>query len=430
MVEEFKKHIEEEKLFKTTDRLLIAISGGVDSVVLTELCHRLGYTMALAHCNFQLRGEESDRDEAFVKELAERKKIPLHIIRFDTTHEAQKAGTSIEETARHLRYAWFDQLITEHGYDRLLTAHHADDNIETVLMHFFRGTGIRGLRGMLPLKGRHVRPMLLIRRAGIEEWATREGLNFVEDSSNQELEFTRNYFRKELIPSIQKKFPATEENILDTIHHMREAEMLYKKALDKQLKRLVHLKGNEVHIPVQLLKKSEPRRLLLWEIVRDFGFHSAQLPDLLHLLDAEPGKYVASSSHRLIQHRQWLVLAPLAGEQAQTILVEGTGIYNFPQGKLELKGKSDEECSIFFTAQTGEKHDILVERKKISFPLVLRTWKTGDYFYPEGMWGKKKKVARFLIDLKLSKTGKEKVWVLESEKKIIWVVGFRKDSRF
>lgn len=430
MVEEFKKHIEEEKLFKTTDRLLIAISGGVDSVVLTELCFRLGYRITLAHCNFQLRGEESERDEAFVKELAAKKNIPLHLTRFDTAQEARKAGTSIEETARHLRYAWFDQLMKEHGYDRLLTAHHADDNIETVLMHFFRGTGIRGLRGMLPQKGLHVRPLLLTRRARIEEWAGSEGLDFVEDSSNQELEFTRNYFRKELIPSIQKKFPAAEENILDTIRHMLEAEMLYKKALDKQLKRLVQIKGNEVHIPVQLLKKSEPRRLLLWEIVRDYGFQSAQLPDLLHLLDAEPGKYVASSTHRLIQHRQWLVLAPLAGEQAQTILVEGPGSYDFPLGKLELKWKREEECSIFYITHTGAKQEILVRGKELSFPLVLRTWKTGDYFYPEGMQGKKKKLARFLIDLKLSKTEKEKVWVLESEKKIIWVVGFRKDSRF
>lgn len=430
MVEEFKKHIEEEKLFKPTDRLLIAISGGVDSVVLTELCHRLGYTIALAHCNFQLRGEESDRDEAFVKELAAKKNIPLHLIRFDTNQEARKAGTSIEETARHLRYAWFDQLIKEHGYDRLLTAHHADDNIETVLMHLFRGSGIRGLRGMLPEKGHHIRPLLFTRRTRIEAWAGLEGLDFVEDSSNKELEFTRNYFRKELIPSIQKKFPAAEENILDTIQHLREAEMLYKKALDKQLKRLVHIKGNEVHIPVLLLKKLEPRRLLLWEIVQHYGFHSAQLPDLLHLLDAEPGKYVASSTHRLIQHRQWLVLAPLAGEQAQTILVEGPGSYDFPLGKLEWQWINEENCSIIYITQAGDKHEIHVQGKELSFPLLLRTWKTGDYFYPEGMQGKRKKLARFLIDLKLSKTEKEKVWVLESDKKIIWVVGFRKDSRF
>lgn len=430
MVAEFSQYIEEQKLFSPTDHLLIAISGGVDSVVLTELCHRQGNPIALAHCNFGLRGEESDRDEQFVRKLAEQKNLPLHVIHFDTRKIAGEIHASIEETARKLRYEWFHQLLKSHGYDKLLTAHHADDNIETVLMHLFRGTGIRGLRGMLPVQGRHIRPLLALSRSGIEAWARKEGLAFVEDSSNQDTAFTRNFFRHEVLPLIRKKFPGAEANILNTITHLRDAESLYEQSLARQLKRLVHKKGKEIHVPVALLKKMEARRTLLWEIVRHYGFQSSQLDDLLHLLEAVPGKYVPSSTHRLIQHREWLVLAPVAAQEANMILVEGEGRIDFETGVLDVKSLDTRSWTLVYNPHTGQAREIQVEKSLLPFPWVLRRWKAGDYFYPEGMNRKKKKVSRFLIDQKLSKTEKERVWVLETEKKIVWVVGYRKDDRF
>lgn len=429
MKERFEQYIQEHQLFKPGHRLLIGVSGGVDSVVLVDLCLASGYKIGIAHCNFQLRGIESDRDEAFTQSLAQQLGVPFHLTRFDTKKIAEESRQSIEETARQLRYVWFDQLCEEHRYDRLLTAHQADDNIETAFMHFVRGTGIRGLRGMLPLQRRQARPLLFARRKEVEQYAADQQLQFVEDSSNQDTQFTRNYFRKELIPALQQKFPEASENMLATIDHLREAAELYQQSLDRHIQRLVHRKGNEIHLPLRLLKKQSTLPTILWEILRDYGFQSAQLPDLLRLLDAEPGKYVASATHRFIQHRQWMIIAPQAKELAQTILIEGEGDIPFAQGHLQVKQTTDSHWLFRYQPVSGKEHTLEVS-KPLSFPLVLRPWKAGDYFYPVGMQGKKKKVARFLIDQKLSKTEKEKVWVLESAQRLVGVLGYRKDERF
>ncbi|MFT3844484.1 MAG: tRNA lysidine(34) synthetase TilS [Lacibacter sp.] len=426
MTEQFKKCIAANKLFEQQDHLLLAVSGGVDSVVLVDLCFKAGYSFSIAHCNFQLRGEESYRDEVFVKELAKKYNAELHVKTFDTVALSKQYKTSIEETARNLRYAWFEELLKTNDYrlSAILTAHHADDNIETMLMNFFRGTGMKGLRGMLPKNGNIVRPLLFVQRKDIEAYAQENNLAFVTDSTNASTEYTRNFFRHKIIPLLKEIYPEAEQNLLSNQQRFAEAELLYQQSIQQHKKKLLECKGNEIHIPVLKLKKTEPLKTIVFEIISEFGFTAAQTNDVVDLLDAENSKYVQSATHRIIKNRSWLIIAPLQNEESSFVLIEENdhqvSMASF-QLQLSIANKPDAEI---YTANTIA----LLDASTIAFPLLLRKWKTGDYFYPLGM-KKKKKLARFFIDQKLSRTEKENVWVLESNKKIIWVVGHRIDDR-
>lgn len=421
----FNNSVSARRLFTVKDKLLLAVSGGVDSVVLCHLCKEAGYVFSIAHCNFQLRGEESDRDVAFVKQLAEKYSVPFYLHTFDTTAIAAAEKKSIEETARDVRYAWFHELLIAEHYNWILTAHHADDNIETIAMKFFRGTGIKGMRGMLPKNGKIVRPLLSFRRKELEVYASTYQLAYVTDKTNEEDIYTRNFFRNQLIPMLKKAYPGVEDNMLNNLNRFAEVEELYEQAIALHKKKLIEEKGNELHIPVLKLKKATPLRSILYEIISPYGFSAAQTNEAMALLDSESGKYMASATHRVIRNRAWLIISPLVAVQSSNILIEeGINSVQFAAGKLTIQQIQPA------TGQPPTDHHIAcLDIKDIRFPLLLRPWKTGDYFYPLGM-KKKKKVARFLIDQKLSKTDKEKVWVLESDKRIIWVVGMRIDDRF
>lgn len=420
-------------------RLLVAVSGGVDSVVLVDLLHRAGFRFTMAHCNFQLRGQESERDEQFVQALAERYHLPLDLKRMDTEQYASAHTLSVQEAARELRYAWFREIVEKWEQDEkntpssspshiyTLTAHHADDNIETVLMHFFRGTGIQGLTGIQPLlKEQHLlRPLLSFRKKELQAYAAEQQLDFVEDSSNASNKYTRNYFRNQLLPRIGEVYPHAAENLLGNIERLREVAILYEQAVDLQLKKIMEQKGDEFHIPVLKWKKLEPLQTLTWEIVRRFGFHAAQATEVIRLLDGENGGYQSSDSHRIIRNRNWMIIAPQATATASHMLVEkDSRQITFAAGELSFSPIHHSPFTIPANPSTA-----LLALSGIRFPLLLRRWKTGDYFYPLGM-NRKKKLSRFLIDLKLSPTEKEKVWVLESDRKILWVIGYRIDHRF
>ncbi len=415
-------------------RLLVAVSGGVDSVVLVDLLHRSGFSFTIAHCNFQLRGEESNRDELFVKELAKKYAVLLEVKRFDTQQYASVNKCSVQEAARELRYDWFSAIITSWKQQAgiktpafILTAHHADDNIETVLMHFFRGTGIHGLSGISPYLASHslIRPLLSFRKEELIGYAADRQLSFVEDSSNASDKYTRNFFRNSLLPQIKEVFPKVEENILDNIERFRDTVKFYDDAIRIQIGSLLEQKGNEYHVPVAKWKKATPLSLLSWEIISRFGFHSAQVPEIIRLLTAENSGFQASPTHRIIRNRKWMIIAPLAEAGAEHILIEKEqSDAVFPLGKLIIQAAATNAEAI-----NADPKQALLDLSGIRFPLLLRKWKMGDYFYPLGL-NKKKKVSRFLIDLKLSATEKEKVWVLESDKKIIWVIGYRIDHRF
>lgn len=422
---QFSDYILQQHLFHSKDTLLLAVSGGVDSVVLCELCRRSGYDVAIAHCNFKLRGADSERDEAFVKQLSANYAVPFYVKQFDTTAIAAAQKKSIEETARNLRYAWFEEIRAANNYTFIVTAHHANDNIETVLMNFFRGTGIKGLHGILPKQGKIVRPLLFAKKEMITAFAVANELAFVADYTNEQIDFTRNYFRNELIPAVQKVFPAAAENILNNIARLTEAEQLYNEAIALHKKQLLEVKGNEVHMPVLKLQQIRPLQTVLFEIIKAYGFTAHQTEEVMALLQSESGKYVQSATHRIIRNRKWLIIAPNKTTEAATILVEeNDSVITFEEGLLHIAREAQQPATI-----SQQPFTAALDAAGIQFPLLLRKWKQGDYFYPLGMQ-KKKKLSRFLIDQKLSIADKEKVWVLESNKKILWVVGMRIDDRF
>lgn len=434
LLSEFINNIQQQSLFQKKDQLLLAVSGGIDSVVLCELCFQAGFDFQMAHCNFQLRGEESERDERFVRSLSEKYQVPIFVKKFDTADYAKKNKVSIQVAAREQRYSWFEELLN--AVDNrpavlsldaryLLTAHHANDNIETLLMNFFKGTGIMGLRSILPKQGKIIRPLLFAKREALLKFLEDNNLSFVEDSSNITDKYTRNYFRHQLIPAVKKVFPQVEENLLNNIERFKEIEILYQQSIDSHKKKLLEQKGNEIHIPVLKLLKSAPLKTVIYEIIKDFDFTAHQADDVIHLCKSESGKYISSSGHKIIKNRDWLIIAPVNTLEAEHLLVRETdNEIIFEAGTLRIKryeSKGEKPPLSNLTATLDAQH--------VSFPLLLRKWKQGDYFYPLGMQ-KKKKLSRFFIDQKMALTDKENTWVIESNKKIIWIIGKRIDNRF
>jgi tRNA(Ile)-lysidine synthase len=427
-------------------KLLVAVSGGVDSIVLTDLVAKSGFDFMIAHCNFQLRGEESERDETFVRSLQNKYQKEVLVNRFDTKQYASQNKISIQEAARELRYKWFTEIVNgelslvskEQNIHHapftiyIATAHHANDNIETLLINFFRGTGISGLHGIQAKQGKIIRPLLFAKRDAIISYAKETNLEWVEDTSNASDKYTRNFFRLQIIPAIKDVYPNVEENLLHNIERLRESEIVYRQAIQHRIKKLCEQKGNEVHVPVLKLQKSEPLNTIVWEIIKLYSFHAAQVGEVKKLFNAENGSYIASDLYRIIKNRNWLIIAPVQTEAARNILIEKEDKQiKFEKGillleKVEIKNYKLETSNNIAT----------LDAKEIKFPLFLRKWKQGDYFYPLGMQKPtgskpgKKKLGKFFIDQKLSKTEKEKVWVVEMNKKIIWVIGYRIDDRF
>jgi len=433
LLQRFLQFIKEENLFRHTDYLLLAVSGGIDSVALCELCKQSKFNFIIAHCNFQLRGEESERDQIFVNELARKYNVPILIKKFDTYLYALENKLSIQVAARQLRYSWFNEILeskqeaetTQVRAKYLLTAHHLDDNIETMLMNLFKGTGITGLRGMLPKQNRILRPLLFARKKDIIEFARNNNLNYVEDSSNESDKYTRNYFRNHLLPDISKVFPAVEENLAKSLQHFRETEQLFRQAIEQHKKKLIELKGNEVHIPVLKLKKSMPLETITYEIIKGYGFTSHQATEVISLFNAGTGKYIQSPSHRIIKNRDWLIISPNNTNDSQTIIIDNLEKnIIFEKGKMEFKELPVKDYRMSTSSDIAH-----LDAAAIIFPLILRKRRQSDYFYPLGMQ-KKKKLNRFLSDLKLSLTEKENIWLLEMNKKIIWIIGKRIDDRF
>jgi tRNA(Ile)-lysidine synthase len=444
----FKEFITEQDLFHTKDKLLLAISGGIDSVVLCELCYQAGFDFVIAHCNFQLRGDESERDENFVRSLAKKYNKEIFVKKFDTENYAAEHKVSIQGAARELRYAWFEEIVNgqssmvngEKSVENnknlsspihhspfsihIVTAHHLNDSIETLLMNFFKGTGITGLHGILPKQGKIIRPLLFAKKEELKTFAEENNLKWLEDSSNESDKYSRNFLRHNIIPALTEIYPNLTDNLANNIERFKEIEILYHQSIDQHKKNLLEKKGNEIHIPVLKLKKTIPLNTIVYEIIKDHSFSPHQVDEAINLLESESGKFIQSSTHRIIKNRNWIIIAPNDSERSEHIIIESVGRWPMTGGELHLQ--------VFQTTNyklQTENNIASLDADKISFPLLLRKWKQGDYFYPLGMH-KKKKLARFFIDNKLSKTDKEKIWILESNKKIAWIIGMRIDDRF
>ncbi len=294
-LENFISFIRSNNLFNKSDHLLVACSGGVDSIVLCDLLYSYGFTFSIAHCNFQLRANESDADETFVKSLGAKYHVPVYVKRFDTTNFASDNKMSVQHAARELRYNWFDQLLNERQLSFLLTAHHADDNVETVLMNFFKGTGISGMHGILPKRDKLVRPLLFTTKKEILEYA-------IEDASNETVKYTRNFFRHKVIPLIEQTIPTASANVAQSIEHLKEVEIIYNQAIESYKKQLLIFKGNEVHIPILKLVKSVPINTIAFEILKPYGFTPAQAKELPALLQSEINNQEKIVQEKILRH--------------------------------------------------------------------------------------------------------------------------------
>jgi len=407
--------------------VFLAISGGIDSVVLAHLLQSAGYPAIWLHMNFQLRGEESERDQRFVEQLAGQWGRSLHVKKVDAASFAQRSKLSIQEAARRLRYDWFGQVIQEAGTEAvLLTAHQADDNAETLLMNFLRGTGIKGLTGLPPVNERIHRPLLRVSRAEIEAYAREKDIPFVEDSSNRSTDYTRNQIRLELMPLLRKIYPQADSTLLQNLERFQSVYSVYQQATQRWLRKHVTLQGTAQEVSVALLMRSE-NRALIHEWLAPVGFTEKQEEELIRLAGSQSGHFIVSPDgrYRIVKHRKHFMLSPVRSEEPETCWIgQEVSSVPFAGGRLDFKPMPGVPNEL-----TASAHTAWLDAEEIKYPLLLREVRPGDYFYPLGL-NKKKKLSRFMIDLKLSLPEKEKVWVLESDQRIVWVVGHRLDHRF
>ena len=423
MLNAFSTHIANNASFLKKSKLLIAISGGLDSVVLTHLCHKIKLDIALVHCNFNLRDAESDADENFVLQLAENLNLEVFIESFDTENYAEENKLSIQMAARELRYNWFEALAQQLQFDYILTAHHADDNIETFLINLSRGTGLEGLTGIPEVNQKVVRPLLPFSRDSIESYAKANNIKWREDSSNASTKYLRNKLRHEVVPALKDVNPKLLQNFNKTLENLQESNYIIADAITKFYDNVVSVSEDKksVKLNIKEIKTYRFPKAYLYEFLKLKGF--TQWDDIVDLLDAQSGKQVFSSTHRLIKDRDYLLLSEMILEETpQTISIsDAEKEIQTPFGIMFF----DEVESVSKT----DTNTIFVDKSKLNFPLELRKWKEGDVFYPLGMTGKKK-LSKYFKDEKLSLLDKENTWLLCSGEDIVWVVRRRADNRF
>lgn len=422
MINEFQNHINSKFSFLQNSKLLIAISGGIDSVVLTHLCHKIGLNIALAHCNFNLRGKESDADEDFVLQLAEDLDLEVFIENFDTELFAKNEKISIQMAARALRYHWFNELVEQLPFDYVLTAHHADDNLETFLINFTRGTGLEGLTGIPEVNDIFVRPLLPFSRETIEMYTKEHGLKWREDSSNATTKYLRNKLRHEVIPILKEINPSLLQSFQNTIHNLQASSDIVDDRIEELIKGgIIKLTGSGFKLNISEIKKIHNPKAYLYRFLNGYGF--TEWDDVTNLLEAQSGKQVFSKNWRLIKDRDYLLLSEIvANERFSIKVIETDKQVQTPLGILFF----DEADAIMET----HKSLIYIDKETIKFPLTIRKWEEGDVFFPLGMDGKKKKVSKYLKDEKYSLLEKEQIWVLCSQDSIVWILGMRADNRF
>ncbi len=426
MQEKFDAFISENNLFCKTDRILIAISGGLDSVVLATLMKNSKYDVTLAHCNFHLREEESNRDEEFVRNWAKENNIKLFVKEFDTYQYMKDNKLSLEMAARDLRYEWFNSLMQEHDFTYLATAHHLDDSIETFFINLLRGTGIAGLHGIQVKNDKIVRPLLFATREEITEYAKKNNISHVEDSTNAETKFTRNKIRHNLFPILKEINPNFEIALKKDIEYLKDTETIFRKEIEKAKQEIIETDNELIKLNIFKLKALNPIKIYLYEIISEYGFNETNTIDILSCLDETSGKQFFSKTHRLIKDREYIFINKIKNNSTNEFF-----LINQEQGSLihPLKMQIEILKDLKFVNISKEKNIAMLDADLVKFPLILRKWRQGDSFVPFGM-RKEKKLSDYFTANKYSLLDKENQWILCSEEKIIWLIGERIDDRF
>ncbi|UOE49040.1 tRNA lysidine(34) synthetase TilS [Mucilaginibacter sp. SMC90] len=424
-VNQFVNFIEQNSLFKPPTPILAAVSGGIDSVLMVHLLNAAGYDFGIAHCNFQLRGDEALRDQAFCRNLATILGVPFHTVNFDTEQYAAENKISIQMAARDLRYQWFDTICQQSGYEVVALAHHQNDTIETILLNLTRGTGIAGLHGILPKNGKLVRPLLFLSRAEIQTHVTAKGLTFVEDSSNASAKYARNKIRLEVVPKLKELNPSLEKTFENNLLHFRDLELLLELKLDELRHTLVQVRGDIIYLPITGVKRLNPQRLLLFKLLNEYGFNETIIDDLIASLDKHSGRVFESGTHTLLLDRDDIIIKPNTTIVPAEIIINKTD-HETNFGVYRLNLLHDDSPLII----KDNPMAVSIDTDKLIYPLKVRTWHEGDHFFPLGMKGKKK-LSDFFINQKVPLHQKEEIpIVVNGNGEIMWIGGYRPDERY
>ena len=422
MLTEFKSHLQNNFPFLENSKFLLAISGGIDSVVLAHLLRELNLDFSLCHCNFKLRGDESEADEVFVKNLANRLDLNIFTTSFDTESYVKENKQSIQIAARNLRYQWFYELIKTHKFNYILTAHNANDNLETFIINLTRGTGLEGLTGIPPINKKSIRPLLKFTRDQIKMYAIKNGVEWREDKSNANVKYIRNKVRQQILPILQEINPNMIEGFGNTLEYLKVSQQILKEKVNEVAEKISVVENGIIKLDIKKLKKLENIKGYLYEILSPY--HFTEWNDVYHLIDAQPGKQLFSKTHRLLKDRNYLLL---------TSIDENNSFKNpvrILQNQTEITSPIHIKFSEVQKEALTDKHSIIVDKDLLKYPLYIRKWNYGDAIHPTGMRGSKK-VSQLFKDRKLSLIEKEKIWILSNANDdIIWVMGMRQDRRF
>jgi tRNA(Ile)-lysidine synthase len=423
-LQQFRDFIEQQKLFVQGNRILLAVSGGKDSVLMLHLFKAIGVDVGIAHCNFNLRADEAQRDESFVALLAKNLELPFYVTHFDTKKYAAENKISTQMAARDLRYNWFEEIRTTQGYDYIALAQHQNDAVETVLINLTRGTGISGLHGILPKRDRLIRPLLFLNRKQIEEIVRNNNFDFVEDSSNASTNYTRNKIRLQVVPHLQEINPNLEKTFAENISRFAELETFLNVQVQKLESKILNKRADGIYIPLDEIAKLNPQKLLLYELLKAFGFGENVVQEILDSLKALSGTHFFSSTHQAIINRRDLVIVEKNTSVTSNQFIHPT---------TEKIAFGNDEISLRFTDEVKFEVNLTkayVNADKLIFPLVLRNWQNGDKFIPLGMRNPKK-VSDYFIDEKVPLHLKSTTPILiNGNGEIVWIAGMRQDNRY
>ena len=427
MLQQFKRYISSQKLFTRKDKILLTVSGGIDSVVMCELFYQTGLQFGIAHCNFQLRGQESDADELFVKKLAAKYNVHFYVKHFKTVDVASENKISIQMAARQLRYNWFEELIKTEKYHFYASAHHQNDEIETFFINLLRGTGIAGLHGILPKQNHLIRPLLFTNRSKIEQFSDNNQLDYREDSSNASAKYLRNAVRHKIIPEFKHLSGDFERVMIENIQKLKDVEIIFNEMLEIKRKDIVFVNSSTVLLSIEKLKALHPLKAYLFHFLVPYNFNNEVIESLIVSLEDISGKQFFSSTHRLLKDRDNLIITELSNTilKDEAFLIKETETHISSPILLDFRITTESEMIKI----NPDKNLAYLDFDKLKFPLCLRKWQHGDFFCPFGMYGKKK-VSNFFTDQKISIIEKENTWLLCSGNDIVWLVGWRIDERY